>query len=63
MGVFGLDYSAVYQVAETLQLEMTPALLEKIQALEAHMLLAANKQLEGGIDSGNRNPNTHIGAG
>ena len=53
MGVFGLDYSAVYQVAETLQLEMTPALLEKIQALEAHMLLAVNKKPEGGTNSGN----------
>lgn len=53
MGVFGLDYSAVYQVAETLQLEITPALLEKIQALEAHMLLAVNKKPEGGTNSGN----------
>lgn len=32
--VVGVDYNAVYQVAETLGIDITPAMLTKLRALE-----------------------------
>lgn len=34
----GLDYNAVYKVAETLEIPMTQSILRKIQAIEAAQL-------------------------
>lgn len=35
----GLDYTAVYHIAETLGIEMTPAILKKIQSIEYEELV------------------------
>ena len=34
----GLDYSSLYLVAKTLEIEITPAIMNKIQALESAVL-------------------------
>ena len=35
----GLDYNAVYRIAETLDIKMTPSVLRKIQAIEYEELV------------------------
>lgn len=45
----GLDYTAVYQVAKTLDIEITPALLNQLQALEFYELNRSPKECD---DSG-----------
>ncbi len=42
--LIGLDYSALYQVAKSLDIEMTRANLEKIQALEVWTLNRKRKR-------------------
>ena len=37
-GRVGLDYNAVFKVAETLAIEITPGLIRKLQALECATL-------------------------
>lgn len=37
-GLVGLDYPAVFQVAEALAVEMTPGMIKKIQALERKVM-------------------------
>lgn len=42
-GVIGIDYNAVFKVAEVLCIEVTPAVLAKIRALEDVMVKEVNK--------------------
>ncbi|WMW64392.1 DUF1799 domain-containing protein [Nitratidesulfovibrio liaohensis] len=42
-GLVGLDYSAMYRVAETLNVQITPQVLEKIQLLELDTLTDRKK--------------------
>ncbi len=41
--VIGIDYNAMYKVAGTLCMEITPAILSKIRALEEVMVKEASK--------------------
>jgi hypothetical protein len=43
-GLVGLDYTAVHEVAGTLDIEMIPATLSKIRALEAWTLRHEREQ-------------------
>jgi hypothetical protein len=45
--LIGIDYTAAIAIAEAKGIEMTPAILAKIQALERYEL---SKQQEGGND-------------
>lgn len=45
----GLDYTAVYMVAKTLNIDITPAILSGLQALEFY---EKNHKPEDGDDSG-----------
>jgi hypothetical protein len=40
----GLDYTAVYKVAKTLDIEITPAVLSKLQLLENSWIMKKNKK-------------------
>lgn len=42
-GLIGLDYPAVFQLAELYGIEMTPGMMSKVQALERATLKRANK--------------------
>lgn len=44
----GFDYNAVYAVADTLQIEVTPAVLYKLQMLEHKAVSKAMGSLKGG---------------
>jgi len=55
MGPIGLDYPAVWQVADILGIPITPALLNKIRILEMEWLKRANApkaKKEGGTTPG-----------
>ncbi|MCU0589861.1 MAG: DUF1799 domain-containing protein [Desulfobacterales bacterium] len=43
MGVIGLDYGLVLKLSRLMRIEITPALLGKIQAIEAAALKKMNK--------------------
>lgn len=42
----GLDYNAVYAIAKTLCIDMTPGLLGKMQSLETQELLKQSKEIK-----------------
>ncbi len=46
--IIGLDYGAMYAVADSLCIEMTPANLTKIQALEHATVKRSREQMKGG---------------
>jgi hypothetical protein len=43
LGVIGLDYGCLIQLAQLMNIEWTPGLLRKIQALEAYTLKRIGK--------------------
>lgn len=46
MGLIGLDYNVVYKEAARLEIELTPCIMKKIQALEKHVLEVQSSKLE-----------------
>ncbi len=48
----GLDYNALYQVADTLCIEITPAMLAKIRLLESRERERQNSQEPAGAEDG-----------
>lgn len=46
-GPYGLDYNAMYLVAGTMRVEMTPKMLRKMRRLEADALTAMSENNEG----------------
>jgi hypothetical protein len=50
LGLVGLDYGPLYQIAATFEIEVTPVMLHKIQAIEAEKLKMIREAREGRQD-------------
>lgn len=46
MGLIGLDYNVIHKEAARLEIELTPCIMKKIQALEKHVLEVQSSKLK-----------------
>lgn len=49
-GVVGIDYTAVFYIAQAMDIEITPALMEKLKRLEMYEVSRLNKEEDHGSD-------------